>query len=220
MGDQFLYHSLCKKHHYFQITALKKKIAFFDFDGTITRKDTMLEMIRFAKGNGSYYAGLLQLSPWLIAMKAGMITNESAKEKMLSLFFKGMPLKEFDAICVSFTQNIIPLLIRDDAKKALQFHKKENHEIVVVTASAENWVKPWCDQQSLKIIGTRLATDQHQLLTGKLLSVNCNGDEKVHRIKSVYDLSAYDEIYGYGDSEGDKQMLSLATHAFYRHFKD
>ena len=198
---------------------MKKTIAFFDFDGTITRKDTMLELIRFAKGNAIFYSGLLRLLPWLMAMKMKFIKNETAKEKMLSLFFKGMSLENFHSICQSFTKKKITSLIRSDAMEAIAFHKSNKHDVVVVTASAENWVKPWCDEQSIKILGTHLEVDSKNCITGKLKSINCNGDEKVNRIKAEYNLAEYDEIYSYGDSKGDMQMLKLATHPFYRHFK-
>ena len=46
-----------------------KRVAVFDFDGTITRKDTLIEFIRFAKGSAALYWGLLLHLPWLILMK-------------------------------------------------------------------------------------------------------------------------------------------------------
>ena len=180
----------------------------------------MLELIRYAKGDVHYYTGLIRLSPWLIAMKAGILKNEKAKEKMLAFNFKDIPLSEFNATCLAFSQKVLPSFIRKDALEAIAFHKEKGHEIVVVTASAENWVKPWCDIHSIKTIATQLQTDNDQIITGKLLSLNCNGDEKVNRIKSEYNLSDFEEIYCYGDSAGDRPMLEIATHAFYRHFKD
>ncbi len=199
---------------------MKKTIAFFDFDGTITRKDSMLELIRYAKGDVHYFTGLIRLSPWLIAMKAGLLKNEKVKEKMLALYFKNIPLSEFNETCLAFSQKVLPSFVRKYALKAIAFHKEKGHEIVVVTASAENWVKPWCEMNSIKIIATQLETDMDLLITGKLRGLNCNGDEKVNRIKSAYNLSDFEEIYCYGDSAGDKPMLEIATHSFYRHFKD
>ena len=48
---------------------VKKGIAFFDFDGTITTHDTFLEFIRFCKGTSAYYMGFLLNAPYLVAMK-------------------------------------------------------------------------------------------------------------------------------------------------------
>jgi phosphatidylglycerophosphatase C len=64
-------------------------IAFFDFDGTITTKDTLAELLKFQKGKFKYYVGLVFLSPALILYKLGLISNHRAKEILLEFFFKG-----------------------------------------------------------------------------------------------------------------------------------
>ena len=67
-----------------------RKIAFFDFDGTITTKDSLLEIIKFQKGIPAFYTGLFFQLPWLIAFKIKIIPNDAAKQKMLTYFFGGM----------------------------------------------------------------------------------------------------------------------------------
>jgi phosphatidylglycerophosphatase C len=196
---------------------LKKSIAFFDFDGTVTRKDTMIEFIRFARGNRAYMIGLAMLSPWLAGMKARIFTNEFAKEKMLAYFFGGTPVAEFNRLCDRFAEEMLPGLIRPDAMAAIQYHLSKGHEIVIVSASAENWVHQWCRKNGLGFLCTQLNVTDH-LITGKLEGINCNAAEKVNRIKQKYDPAAYEEIYCYGDTSGDKEMLALATHPFYRAF--
>jgi phosphoserine phosphatase len=56
-------------------------------------------------------------------------------------------------------------------------------------------------------------------ITGNLMGNNCNGGEKVIRIKQLYDTQQYDEIYCFGDTGGDKPMLALATQSFYKPFR-
>jgi phosphatidylglycerophosphatase C len=46
---------------------VKRRIAFFDFDGTITTKDTLLEIIKFQKGTLRFYTGFLLCSPYIAA---------------------------------------------------------------------------------------------------------------------------------------------------------
>ena len=65
-----------------------KSIAFFDFDGTITSKDTLIEFIRFTVGDFKFIKGIILLSPILILFKLNLIKNDKAKEKMFSYFFK------------------------------------------------------------------------------------------------------------------------------------
>ena len=54
-----------------------EKLAIFDFDGTLTTKDTLLAFIEFTKGKRRLYQELLLLSPELILMKLGFGNNEN-----------------------------------------------------------------------------------------------------------------------------------------------
>ncbi len=196
---------------------MQRSIAFFDFDGTITRKDTMLEFARYSRGSAHYWFGMCFISPWLIAMKMGLISKKRAKEKFLTYFFGNTDIDKFEADCLSFAADIIPRLVRQDALLALQKHREENAVIVIVSASAENWVAPWCIQNNLRFICTKLQVIE-QKITGKLQGQNCNGSEKVSRIKAEFDTADFENIFCYGDSKGDKLMLQLATHPSYKVF--
>ncbi|MFT3825248.1 MAG: HAD family hydrolase [Chitinophagaceae bacterium] len=197
---------------------MSRRIAFFDFDGTITTKDTLLEVIRYRHGSAKLYLGFLLNSPLLVAYKLGIISNQSAKENVLKLFFGKTTLAAFQEHCDAFAREQIPALIRPKALKEIQQLKDAGAEIVIVSASAENWLREWCKQLQLKLIATELQV-KNDVVTGKISGRNCYGDEKVRRIKEAYDLSQYDEIYCYGDTSGDKPMLSLATIAFYQPFR-
>lgn len=194
-----------------------KKIAFFDFDGTITTSDTMLELIKFHFGSTRFYSGMMMISPSLIGLKLGMISRQKTKEKLLSHFFKGMKATEFDEICRSFSEVRIPKMLRMEAIKRIEQLKSEGTEMIVVTASASNWIKFWCAANGLPYLSSELEVKDEKL-TGKLDGLNCNEEEKVNRIKASYSLEEFDEIECYGDSSGDKAMLAIATNPFYRRF--
>jgi HAD superfamily hydrolase (TIGR01490 family) len=193
-------------------------IAFFDFDGTITTKDTLLEFIRFYKGNYKFYLGFLLKSPFILGYKLGFLKNSVAKQKVLQYFFRGESLESFNIRCKEFSETVLPALIRPKANNEIEKLKAENFTIIVVSASAENWIQHWCSSNQLSYIGTKLVTRDGKI-TGNFDGNNCHGIEKVTRIKAKHDLSAYDEVYCYGDSGGDKQMLELATHPFYKPFR-
>jgi phosphatidylglycerophosphatase C len=122
---------------------VKKRLVLFDFDGTITTKDTLLEFIRFYHGNTRFMAGFAATSPWLILMKLKLYKNYEAKQKVLKWFFAGQDEITFNEKCLEFSEKIIPSLIRPKAVAEIEKHRKENATIVVVSASAENWVRPW-----------------------------------------------------------------------------
>ncbi len=192
-------------------------IAFFDFDGTITIRDTMIELIKFHHGKLRLYTGLAVLSPWILAMKLKLTSHQKAKEKMLSWFFKDIPEAEFSKSCNSFAQKKLPALVRPKALQKIRQHKANGDEIIVVSASATNWIVDWCDKHELKCIATELEIINNRI-TGKLSGINCNYNEKSIRILKQYNLNDYTTVYCYGDSTGDKAMLKLATKAFYKPF--
>jgi len=196
-----------------------RRIAFLDFDGTITFKDSFLEFIKYAKGNAAFYRGFILNSPMLIAYKLKIISNQKAKEGILKYFFGQMPYKEFEELCKNFSKEKLPSLIRPKAAAEIEKLKAEGVEIVIVSASAEDWVKYYCEEIGAKWIASRLEFNSDECFSGKLSGNNCYGVEKTIRIKELYDLNSYQEIYCYGDSEGDKPMLSLGTAAFYKPFR-
>ncbi|RYE18110.1 MAG: haloacid dehalogenase-like hydrolase [Sphingobacteriales bacterium] len=197
---------------------MSKSIAFFDFDGTVTKRDTMLEFAKFCAGKSAYLSGMLQISPWLIAMKCKLVSKQVAKEKLLTHFFGGMNLQHFNEKCRQFTDACMPSLIKDEAMAAITLHKEAKRPIVVVSASAENWVAPWCEQNGFICIASRLQVVGDKV-TGKLLGANCNGKEKVSRINEMFSVADFENIYCYGDTGGDKEMLAMASHPFFRCYK-
>jgi len=198
---------------------MKKDIAFFDFDGTITTKDTMLEFLQFLVGKRKYFYYMLILTPVFVALKVKFISNHLAKEILLWIFIGGRKEEEIQNSGITFCKNILPTLIRSQALDALKMYQSKQVEVVVVSASAEYWVKHWCDEHGLILIATRLSIKNGNI-TGKISGQNCHGQEKVVRIKSSFKLDKYENVYCYGDTLGDLPMLSLATKSFYKPFRE
>ncbi|MBE7170941.1 MAG: HAD-IB family hydrolase [Williamsia sp.] len=197
---------------------MNKSIAFFDFDGTITTKDTLLEFIKFYRGEFNFYLGFLIYAPFLVAYKLGLIPNWVAKQKVLQFFFKGESIAQFQQRCEGFAAQKLPALLRPKALAEIKKLQAAGSTVVIVSASAENWIRPWAAQNNLGLMGTRLATKEGKI-TGKIDGQNCHGDEKVCRIKEKFDLAEYKEIYCYGDTSGDKPMLAIGTKSFYKPFR-
>ena len=197
---------------------MKRRIAFFHFDGTVTIKDTLLELIKYQKGNFLLCLGFLINAPYLVAYKLKIIRNSTAKQKVLRFFFNRMPLSSFQLKCDEFASDKLPSLIRPKALQEIKKLQGIGAEVVIISASAKNWLLTWADELNVKLIATMLEV-KNEKLTGMIDGENCHGEEKVKRIKAAYDLSEYDEIYCYGDSPGDKPMLALGTYSFYKPFR-
>lgn len=197
---------------------MKRVIAFFDFDGTITTKDSLLEFIKYSRGKFSFYRGFALHAPILIAYKLKLVSNQRAKEIIFRHFFKNAPIDQFNQLCTGFVNDVMPSLIRPKALKEINKLKEAGAEVVVVSASPENWLSCWTKSVGVKCIGTRMVVENNKI-TGRISGRNCHGEEKVRRILEEYDLSTFSSVYCYGDTSGDRPMLSLGHYRFYKPFR-
>ena len=196
---------------------LKRQLVLFDFDGTITKKDTFTEFLIFALGRRRLFVFLLFHIHLLLLCVFDVISIGFIKQKIIYRFFKGYSEEYFQNIASNFVDKKIPNIIRESALKKLIWHKKQNHQVVIVSASFKNWLKIWCEQYDIELLCTELEVKKGTL-TGYFFKPNCYGLEKVDRIKEKYELNNYSQIYAYGDSSGDKEMLLLANYAYYKTF--
>ena len=132
-----------------------------------------------------------------------------AKERIFSWFFKGMKQDTFDGLCRRFASDSRHLL-RPDTTAVLEQAKARGAEILIVSASIDNWVQPFFP--SVTVLGTQIEV-ANGLLTGRFLTPNCYGQEKVRRILALHpDRSSY-HLTAYGDSRGDRELLAFADEA-------
>lgn len=199
---------------------MNKKIAVFDFDGTITTKDTFPEFIRHAVGNVSFLVGFLCFMPQLIAYKLHLYPNWKVKENLFSYFFSRMPKERFEALCESFFRLRGLNILNKKACMTIRKHLCQGDTVLIVSASVSNWIRPFGTFLKVyDVIGTEVATDSSGNLTGKFLTPNCYGQEKVNRIKRLYpDYESYIWM-AYGDSIGDRELLDFADYKYYNVFK-
>jgi len=87
----------------------------------------------------------------------------------------------------------------------------------MVTASLDTWTKPFADKFGMKLIATK-AEFKNGVFTGNFATPNCNGEEKVKRIKKEISGKKFDKIIAFGDTVSDKPMLSWADEGHYRFF--
>lgn len=192
-----------------------KKIYAFDFDGTLTTRDSFLEFIRYVCGNWALCKGILRYSPLLVLMKLGLYPNWKAKQKVFAYFFKGMPLKDFAQQGRLFALDRQHLL-RPQGVDMVKQAQAEDAEVLIVSASIDHWVQPFFPE--VKVVGTQVEVEEGRL-TGRFLTKNCYGQEKVNRILALYPHRNEYELIAFGDSAGDKELLAFADEAHYKPFR-
>jgi HAD superfamily hydrolase (TIGR01490 family) len=206
-------------------TRMKKRIYAFDFDGTLTTRDTLIAFIRYAKGTRAFVLGFLLHAHLLVLMKLKLYPNWKAKQKVFSYFFKGMSLGDFDALCRHFAADNRQLL-RPEGIRTLEQARADGADIVIVSASIDNWVKPFFTNldgladnlPKITVLGTQIEIADRKL-TGRFLTKNCYGQEKVNRILALYPNRSEYTLTAYGDSRGDKKLLAFADEAHYKPFR-
>ncbi len=196
---------------------MNKGLALFDFDGTITRKDTLLDFMMYVKGRPAALIVFIKLLPAVMSFKFKKLSNQVFKERFLTLAFAGYDEKTLWALGCEYARLRIPKLIRAGAMERLDWHRRQKHRIVIVSASADVWLAEWCREQKLELICSALNFSEG-IFTGRLKGRNCRGAEKVRRIKESINTSEYNVIYAYGDSSGDTEMLEFADKPFFRPF--
>ena len=198
----------------------KETIYVFDFDGTLTKRDSLLQFVSYVNGPWKLGLSLLLLLPKLLLMKLHLRDNGRTKEEFFAWHFRGKRLSGFNAFCETFARNY-PELLREAGMATLSKALKQGAQCLVVSASVDNWVKPFFPD-AVKVLGTQLEVKDGRL-TGRFTTHNCYGPEKVRRLKEAYpDLESNRDKYyiiAYGDSRGDKEILEFADERHYKPFR-
>lgn len=186
-----------------------KTIAAFDFDGTVTKGDTFIRFALFSLGPLLFFLYSLKIFPALFTFDRARI-----KERALSAYFSGYSLEMFRNKAEAFAKEKLPQLLRKKALERINWHKKQGHILILVTAAFEEAVRPMADILGFDaLIGSRM-----DLKNGKLIGANCRGEEKVKRLLDYTGPKENYTLYAYGDSRGDRELLALANFPSFREF--
>jgi phosphatidylglycerophosphatase C len=199
-------------------TAADPPIVAFDFDGTLTVRDSFTAFLKWRAGPGRYALGLLRLAPsalvYLAHRDRGRIKAAATRE-----FLRGVARDRLEADVREFAERFSRSLLRPDAVAAWKRWRSDRVRLVIVTASPDLIVAPFARGLGADaLIGTELEFDAEDRVTGAFATPNCRGPEKVVRLKAAFgpdlDLKA-----AYGDTDGDREMLAMAEIAGYRVFE-
>jgi len=189
----------------------------FDFDGTLTVRDSFTGFLRWRAGALGFGLGFTRLIPaairYLSHRDRGIIKAEAVK-----VFLKGVTRERLETDAKAYAEFAAPALFRPDALAAWRRWQATGARVVIVTASPDILVAPFARGLGAEtLIGTQLEFDQADKVTGALASRNCRGPEKVRRLRQAFgeDVTL---AAAYGDTAGDHDMLRIADEQGYRVF--
>ncbi len=194
-------------------------VAAFDFDGTLTWRDTLLPFLHRLLGTPTMLWVLFICSPWLVAYALRLTSNHRAKAVLLQASLAGRTQAEVQRCAHSFVCEYLPLQWRPWAMRQLVQHQQQGHRCIIVSASTSLYMH--LVGQSLGVDAV-LCTEMEVAdgrYTGRMATVNCHGEEKVRRLQAwlVAEFGAAQPVlHAYGDTSGDRPMLRLASVAWYR----
>jgi phosphatidylglycerophosphatase C len=194
-------------------------IVAFDFDGTLTVRDSFMAFLKWRAGSGRYVRGLVKLAPSALAYvfhrDRGRIKQAAVRE-----FLHGVPRDQLEADAREFAERVSRKLLRPDAVAAWKRWRGEHVRLVIVTASPDLIVTPFARELGADaLLGTELAFDGEGRVTGGFATPNCRGPEKVLRLKAAFGPDVQVKA-AYGDTSGDREMLAMAETAGYRVFME
>jgi len=188
---------------------VRTTVAAFDFDGTITRKDTLGPYLEQLVGRRRFLAALVATVPWLVRAAFSRDARDVAKERLLSRCVRGVPEEEAARVAASYAPTIA---LRDDVVAMLRGHVDAGSVVVLVSASPSLYVR-----EAATLLGATdvVATDleaRDGVLTGRYATPNCRAEEKGRRLQAWLSTRGDVELYAYGNSVDDEPMLALADH--------
>ena len=193
-----------------------KKLYFFDFDGTLTYKDTMFLYLKFYN-SAKFNFQFLKHIPLFILLKLKLASAEKVKKSFISSILKGQSKTKIEEKSQQFFEKYYPEIIRENAIEFSKIIDREHTESYLVTASLDIWVKPFAEKFKMNLLATR-AEFKNDIFTGNFVGNNCNGGEKVHRIKEALQGKKFDKTIAFGDTSGDKEMLEWANESHFEFF--
>ncbi len=193
----------------------RRNLALFDFDGTITTRDAYGVFVALAIPRWRLILALLFTWPLIIAYRNGWLKGTTGRAIVAWVGFYRARCETVEAIAKHVAVKKIPALIRPDIWAKLCEHLTQGDQVAVVSGSFDLYLRPWCDTHGLLLFCSSLERSGAQF-TGRYAGMQCVGAEKARRVLAHFDLGQFEEIYAYGDTPDDRELLALAHRKFYR----
>ena len=189
-------------------------LALVDFDHTVTTCDTYSRFLRSVATPAQLSTAKWTVGPWLLGYRLRLVSAAALRTHAPQLTFAGRDAGEIEAAGGRHARDTLPGVLRPEMMERIGWHQERGDTVVIVSASLDTYMQPWCDAHGLALLCNRLEAVDGRL-TGRYLGGD-RGPYKVADIHSRYDLASFDRVHAYGDSSEDKPMLALAQERWWR----
>ena len=195
-----------------QATESRPVVAAFDVDGTLTTRDCVTPFLRRVAGHRLPIA--LLRHPLRLA-RALLGRDVDALKALACGAVRGLEAAVLVREGEAFAQQVHDGWMRSDTMARLQRHRALGHRVVLVSASLDTYLAPLGALLGVDgVVCSRLEIGPDGSATGKLVGANCRGPEKERRLRVWLEREGLtdSELWAYGDSAGDRELLGMADH--------
>lgn len=190
-------------------------LALFDFDGTITDRETMPDFMRMAVRPHRLVSGWLLLLPFVLGYKAGIVSGTAVRSAICFWGFRGIPVQELEAHGRRFADGFLPATLRPEAMARIAWHKARGDVVVVVSGGLDAYLEPWCRGHGLHLLCSSLE-QRGGMCTGRYKGRQCVRREKARLVAERFPPAAYSRVFAYGDTAEDRELLAMAHEPYFR----
>lgn len=199
------------------------KLAIFDVDYTITRKETLIELYKYVISKDIKNIRFLPRAIYGgIMYKIGMYDEKKVKESFLK-FIDKIDEKELSILVKNYYRDVLEKILYQDAINMMRKLKGQGYKIYLISASPEFYLNElYAIKEVDVIIGTKFSIESGKFIR-QMDGANCKGEEKVKRLKEFLKKENidvdYKNSYMFSDSLSDKPLLDLVGNAYLINYK-
>lgn len=198
-----------------------RKVAAFDFDGTVSRRDTLVPFVaRFAGANRSARGSIGTGWDAVVRRRVPRRDRDAVKEHMIRRLLTGRDARDLDRAAGVYATKLIDGVLRPEMVDEIRRHVAAGHETLFVSASLANYLRPIARYLGMAdVIAVELEVSDG-LVSGTMLGPNVRAAEKARRLRRWLGAPPDGplegiELWAYGNSSGDLELLELADHAYW-----
>jgi phosphatidylglycerophosphatase C len=193
-----------------------RRVAIFDLDGTLSRRDTFLPFI----------AGLLTRRPdrWLrLPLLLGPVAlfllrqmdRGGLKGQILHILFGGLPEPAIATWARQFSAAAVQRLMFTDSLHVLRGHQQAGDHVVLLSASPDLYVPDIGRELGANEVFCTPIAWRGNLLDGRLAGPNHRDEQKLRVLQALRQRLPGLQVIAYGNSEADLPHLLQCEQAVY-----
>lgn len=200
-----------------------EKLALFDVDFTITRKETLLELFKFVISKNKKNLRFIPRVIFCGLMYGLSIYDEKKVKETFLKFIENVEEEGLKKLVKEYYDERLSNILYEDAINMIRKLKSEGYKVYLISASPEFYLNEFYNIKEVdKIIGTKFAISEGKLKRS-MEGPNCKGEEKVKRLMKVLKEENievdFKNSYMFSDSLSDKPLLDLVGNPYLINFK-